>query len=255
MITWLTSNLLYVSRPKKVYNDPDDRREDLCLNWNFVRALIQHIFTFSIYQEAPVEIKPYRQKYGALLAIGTLCDKLKQTEPYKSELECMLVQHVFPEFNSPNGHIIAKAAWVISRSVPELLLKREFTLHEISNGDRYKDYLKLGKKLHLDLVVIYEMLNEALEDEYRNEVAILWEVQHKNVVHFIGAYTKQPHMCIIKGASFVKAPIAHSGRQESLRRGAPLVAAASSFRSANALPHWTSPHGLDNSILQTILDP
>ncbi|GKA73745.1 importin beta-like SAD2 [Tanacetum coccineum] len=63
---------------------------------------------YSLYQEAPVEIKPYRQKYGALLAIGTLCDKLKQTEPYKSELECMLVQHVFPEFNSPNGHIIAK---------------------------------------------------------------------------------------------------------------------------------------------------
>ncbi|GJW72027.1 serine/threonine-protein kinase STY46-like protein isoform X1 [Tanacetum coccineum] len=82
------------------------------------------------------------------------------------------------------------------------------------------------------------MLNEALEDEFRHEVAILrfidcdWnavrvscrrgfdhvpfclsvrvlvsvsiyvllasrEVQHKNVVRFIGACTKQPHMCII----------------------------------------------------------
>ncbi|GKD40583.1 importin beta-like SAD2, partial [Tanacetum coccineum] len=60
------------------------------------------------YQEAPAEIKPYRQKDDALLAIGTLLDKLKQTEPYKSELESMLVQHVFPEFNSPVGHIRAK---------------------------------------------------------------------------------------------------------------------------------------------------
>ena len=60
------------------------------------------------YEAAPVEVKPYRQKDGALLAIGTLCDKLKQTEPYKSELEHMLVQHVFPEFNSPVGHIRAK---------------------------------------------------------------------------------------------------------------------------------------------------
>ncbi|GJV27081.1 importin beta-like SAD2 [Tanacetum coccineum] len=133
MITWLTSDLLYVSRPKKVYNDPDDGRERFMLELEFV------------YQEAPVEIKPYRQKYGALLAIGTLCDKLKQTEPYKSELECMLVQHVFPEFNSPNGHIIAKHCFslvtsfynvILSRclglhgssaDVPELILKRRFT--------------------------------------------------------------------------------------------------------------------------------
>lgn len=60
------------------------------------------------YDEIPVEHKPYRQKDGALLAIGALCDKLKQTAPYKSELERMLVQHVFSEFNSPAGHLRAK---------------------------------------------------------------------------------------------------------------------------------------------------
>ncbi|KAL5542858.1 hypothetical protein UlMin_010568 [Ulmus minor] len=64
------------------------------------------------YDEAPPEYKPYREKDGALLAIGALCDKLKQTEPYKSQLEQVLVQHVFPEFNSPVGHLRAKAAWV-----------------------------------------------------------------------------------------------------------------------------------------------
>ncbi|CAD5166944.1 unnamed protein product [Musa acuminata subsp. malaccensis] len=67
---------------------------------------------FKRYDEAPIELKPYRQKDGALLAIGTLCDKLKQSEPYKSELERMLVQHVLPEFSSPVGHLRAKAAWV-----------------------------------------------------------------------------------------------------------------------------------------------
>ncbi|GMH26704.1 hypothetical protein Nepgr_028547 [Nepenthes gracilis] len=67
---------------------------------------------FKRYDEAPLKHKPYRQKDGALLAIGALCDKLKQTAPYKSELELMLVQHVFPEFNSPVGHLRAKAAWV-----------------------------------------------------------------------------------------------------------------------------------------------
>lgn len=58
-----------------------------------------------------MEYKPYRQKDGALLAIGALCDKLKQTEPYKSELERMLVQHVFPEFSSPSGHLRAKVCF------------------------------------------------------------------------------------------------------------------------------------------------
>ena len=60
------------------------------------------------YNEASLENKPYRLKDGALLAVGTLCDKLRQTEPYKSELENMLVQHVFPEFSSPAGHLRAK---------------------------------------------------------------------------------------------------------------------------------------------------
>ncbi|KAL9269091.1 Importin beta-like SAD2-like protein [Drosera capensis] len=64
------------------------------------------------YGEAPLQHKPYRQKDGALLAIGMLSERLKKIEPYKSELERMLVQHAFPEFRSPVGHLRAKAAWV-----------------------------------------------------------------------------------------------------------------------------------------------
>ncbi|KAI9080651.1 hypothetical protein K1719_037408 [Acacia pycnantha] len=75
----------------------------------FIQFIVE---IFKRYDEALGEYKPYRQKDGALLAIGALCDKLKQTEPYRSELERMLVQHVFPEFSSPVGHLRAKAAWV-----------------------------------------------------------------------------------------------------------------------------------------------
>lgn len=67
---------------------------------------------FRRYDEAPLDQKPYRQKDGGLLAVGALNDKLKQTEPYKSQLENMLVTHVYPEFTSPAGHLRAKAAWV-----------------------------------------------------------------------------------------------------------------------------------------------
>ncbi|KAL3619919.1 secondary alcohol dehydrogenase (SADH2) [Castilleja foliolosa] len=79
---------------------------------NLQKFLLFIVEIFKRYNEAVVAYKPYRQKDGALLAIGALCDKLKKTEPYKSELEPMLVQHVFPEFNSPVGHLRAKAAWV-----------------------------------------------------------------------------------------------------------------------------------------------
>ncbi|TYH26772.1 hypothetical protein ES288_A02G015300v1 [Gossypium darwinii] len=75
----------------------------------FIQFIVE---IFKRYDEAPLEYKPYQQKDGALLAVGALCDKLKQTEPYKSELEHMLMQHVFPEFRSPVGHLRAKAAWV-----------------------------------------------------------------------------------------------------------------------------------------------
>ncbi|KAE8670295.1 Importin beta-like SAD2-like protein [Hibiscus syriacus] len=78
-----------------------------------LQKFIQFIVNiFKRYDEASVEYKPYRQKDGALLAVGALCDKLKQSEPYKSELEHMLIQHVFPEFHSPVGHLRAKAMWV-----------------------------------------------------------------------------------------------------------------------------------------------
>lgn len=60
------------------------------------------------YDESPADRKPYRQKDGGLLAVGALSDKLKHTDPYKSSLELMLVQHVYPEFNSPAGHLRAK---------------------------------------------------------------------------------------------------------------------------------------------------
>ncbi|EYU32733.1 hypothetical protein ABFS82_14G040400 [Erythranthe guttata] len=79
---------------------------------NLQKFLLFIVEVFKRYDEAAAEYKHYRQKDGALLAIGALCDKLKQTEPYKSELERMLVQHVFPEFSSPVGHLRAKAAWV-----------------------------------------------------------------------------------------------------------------------------------------------
>ncbi|XP_020111634.1 importin beta-like SAD2 isoform X2 [Ananas comosus] len=68
--------------------------------------------TFRRYNEAPIDAKPYSLKCGALHAIGVLSSILKQMEPYKSQLECMLLTHVIPDFMSSVAHLRAKAAWV-----------------------------------------------------------------------------------------------------------------------------------------------
>ncbi|KAJ4907459.1 Importin beta-like SAD2 [Raphanus sativus] len=110
---------------RKGYNIIEDLYSPQTASMDFVNELVQKrgkenlpkfvqfvVGIFRSYNEAPAEHKPYHRKDGAMLAVGALCDKPKQTDPYKSELEHMLVQHIFPEFNSPAGHLKAKAAWV-----------------------------------------------------------------------------------------------------------------------------------------------
>ena len=53
------------------------------------------------------------QKDGALRMIGTMSDMLLKKPIYKEQMETFLVQIVFPEFQSPHGHLRARACWVL----------------------------------------------------------------------------------------------------------------------------------------------
>ena len=53
------------------------------------------------------------QKDGALHMIGTMADILLKKPIYKEQMEKFLVEIVFPEFNSPHGHLRARACWVL----------------------------------------------------------------------------------------------------------------------------------------------
>ncbi|XP_022860017.1 serine/threonine-protein kinase STY8-like isoform X1 [Olea europaea var. sylvestris] len=64
-----------------------------------------------------------------------------------------------------------------------------------SCGDLYRG-VYLGQNVAVKMLRP-EHLNDPLEDEFAKEVAILREVQHGNVVRFIGACTKLPHLCIV----------------------------------------------------------
>ncbi|CAK1554699.1 unnamed protein product [Leptosia nina] len=54
-----------------------------------------------------------RQRDGALHMVGTLSDVLIKKKMYKDEIDKLLSQYVFPEFNSPYGYMRARACWVL----------------------------------------------------------------------------------------------------------------------------------------------
>ncbi|GER47879.1 protein kinase [Striga asiatica] len=75
------------------------------------------------------------------------------------------------------------------------LLKMGEKIAAGSCGDLYRG-VYLGRDVAIK-VLRSEHLNKSLEAEFAQEVAILRQVHHENVVRFIGACTKLPHLCIV----------------------------------------------------------
>ncbi|KAK7848684.1 serine/threonine-protein kinase sty46 [Quercus suber] len=111
---------------------------------------------------------------------------------------------------------VARSEWIIFISISLSAPVEKALSAEAKSGDCEIDrrLLKVGDKiasgscgdlyhgvyLGQDVAVKIlrsEHLNDALEDEFAQEVAILRQVRHKNVVRFIGACTKFPHLCIV----------------------------------------------------------
>ncbi|KAL4091262.1 hypothetical protein QTP88_025979 [Uroleucon formosanum] len=53
------------------------------------------------------------QKDGALYMLGSIADIIFRKDMYKDQVGSMLYQHVFPVFQSPHGHLRARATWFI----------------------------------------------------------------------------------------------------------------------------------------------
>ncbi|XP_050365202.1 serine/threonine-protein kinase STY46-like [Argentina anserina] len=82
-------------------------------------------------------------------------------------------------------------SWEIDRR----LLKIGERIASGSCGDLHRG-IYLGQDVAVK-ILRSEHLSAAQEDEFAHEVAILREVHHRNVVRFIGACTKSPHLCIV----------------------------------------------------------
>uniref|UniRef100_A0A6N2LUP3 non-specific serine/threonine protein kinase n=1 Tax=Salix viminalis TaxID=40686 RepID=A0A6N2LUP3_SALVM len=81
--------------------------------------------------------------------------------------------------------------WEIDRR----LLKMGERIASGSCGDLYRG-VYYGQDVAIK-VLRSEQLNGTEEEEFAQEVNILREVQHRNVVRFIGACTESPHLCIV----------------------------------------------------------
>lgn len=69
------------------------------------------------------------QKDGALHMVGTLADILLKKKGYREQLDQLFIKYVFPEFNSPRGHMRARACWVL-HYFSEFSFKQEAVLAE-----------------------------------------------------------------------------------------------------------------------------
>ncbi|XP_019708410.1 serine/threonine-protein kinase STY46 isoform X2 [Elaeis guineensis] len=79
--------------------------------------------------------------------------------------------------------------------IDKRLLKMEEKIASGSCGDLYRGSY-LGEDVAIK-VLRSEHLHETAGAEFAQEVMILREVQHRNVVRFIGACTKPPQLCIV----------------------------------------------------------
>ncbi|KAJ8867272.1 hypothetical protein PR048_031071 [Dryococelus australis] len=61
--------------------------------------------------------------------VGALADVLMKKKLYKDQMDTMVCQYVFPEFGSAQGHMRARACWVLHH-LSDIKFKQEAVLAE-----------------------------------------------------------------------------------------------------------------------------
>ncbi|PRP84900.1 hypothetical protein PROFUN_07554 [Planoprotostelium fungivorum] len=84
------------------------------------------------YLQATEKERNPQEKDGCMAVIGELEDKLRITPSYQSQLENLIIQHIYPEFTSPHPWLRAKACWIFGK----------YYKMEWSNSDNFKTGLR-----------------------------------------------------------------------------------------------------------------
>ncbi|KAJ8560245.1 hypothetical protein K7X08_004303 [Anisodus acutangulus] len=134
---------------------------------NLQKLILFIVEIFKRYEEASPEYKPCRQKDGTLLIIGALCDKLKNTKPYKSGLEHpnnfrKALHNVVTGMRDPDLHVLDEFFELMNEVEIEYLV---FTLETIVDkfGEEMAPYA-LGLCQNL-AAAFWKCINMAEADE------------------------------------------------------------------------------------------
>ena len=200
------------------------------------------------YSQAPAGAGEPRRKDGAMLAVGSLCAKLKGNAAYRAQLEPMILNHILPEFQSPHGHLRAKAAWVCGQYADiefehENLFKQLF--ERVLMGVRdpelpvrvdsvvaLKEFVEASQTLDELRAILPQLLGEffSLINEVENEDLVLTlETIVNKFGEEIAPYAKS--LCQNLGAAFWKIMCTADGGGDDDDDGPGVLAAVSSLRA------------------------
>lgn len=136
-----------------------------------------------------------RQRDGALHMVGTLNEILMKKKFYKEEIDSLLSQYVFPEFQSPMGYMRARACWVLHgfasiRFKTEALLMESvrLTVNALLNDNELPVKVEAAIALQM-LLTSQEKVGTYLEPEVKNVTSellkVIRETENDNIANVL----------------------------------------------------------------------
>ncbi|XP_073956542.1 importin-7 msk [Choristoneura fumiferana] len=146
-----------------------------------------------------------RQRDGALHMVGTLSDLLIKKKFYKEEIDSLLSQYVFPEFNNPLGYMRARACWVLHcfasvrfKSEPLLVKAVHLTINALLNDSDLPVKVEAAIALQI-LLSSQEKVHKLLEPQVKavttELLKVIRETENDNIANvlqkIVPMYTEQ----------------------------------------------------------------
>ncbi|CAH0401822.1 unnamed protein product [Chilo suppressalis] len=146
-----------------------------------------------------------RQRDGALHMVGTLNEIVMKKKCYKDEIDSLLSQYVFPEFQSPLGYMRARACWVLHcfasvqfKSEPLLLEAVRLTVNALLNDNDLPVKVEAAIALQMLLTSqekVYEYLEPQVKQVTSELLKVIRETENDNIANvlqkIVPLYTEQ----------------------------------------------------------------
>lgn len=146
-----------------------------------------------------------RQRDGAFHMVGTLNEVIMKHKMYKEQIDSLISQYVFPEFNSPLGHMRARAYWVLQcyagikfKSDELLITTCKFTINSILTDVELPVKVEAAIALQMLLASqekVHRFLEPQVKDVTLELLKLIRETENDNLANvlqkIVPLYTEQ----------------------------------------------------------------